>query len=329
MNYTEVNKLGFIEKGTGEHQSNIVYDTDGLSPCICAGFGVKQQPTMIVQTDKVNKLGNVGDIVTQGRAVIAPTLIAGMDHGNTVPYITEEKKLMVATRGRNPENPSDRTANANLEQRLEINDSEVANTLTTVQKDNLVLEQSALRMVRTEEGKALRKDYERGNLHHGFNEYREAEPRQDGLSNTITTVQKDNLVLEEKAIKIRQADKQGYALCEIGGAADLNYATSNTRRGRVIENGRICPTLTTENIPNVIELGNEKFYNFIYKIGEEWWLIRIRKLTPRECWRLMGFYDEDFDKAEKVNSNTQLYKQAGNSIVVNVLEEIFKQMIGE
>lgn len=75
--------------------------------------------------------------------------------------------------------------------------------------------------------------------------------------------------------------------------------------------------------------GNEKFYNFIYKFQNEWWLIRIRKLTPRECWRLMGFYDEDFEKAEKVNSNTQLYKQAGNSIVVNVLEEIFKQMIGE
>lgn len=132
-----------------------------------------------------------------------------------------------------------------------------------------------------------------------------------------------------EAIKIRQATEQGYALCEIGGAADLEYPTSQTRRGRVIENGKICPTLTTENIPNVIELGNPKFYNFIYKIDDEWWLIRIRKLTPKECWRLMGFYDEDFEKAEKVNSNTQLYKQAGNSIVVNVLEEIFKQMIGE
>lgn len=54
---------------------------------------------------------------------------------------------------------------------------------------------------------------------------------------------------------------------------------------------------------------------------------RIRRLTPLECWRLMGFDDEDFHKAEKVNSNTQLYKQAGNSIVVNVLEAIFKQMI--
>ncbi|HHX80043.1 MAG TPA: hypothetical protein GX692_03150, partial [Acholeplasmataceae bacterium] len=50
------------------------------------------------------------------------------------------------------------------------------------------------------------------------------------------------------------------------------------------------------------------------------------KLTPKECWRLMGFSDEDFDKASKVNSNSQLYKQAGNSIVVNVLMEIFKKM---
>ena len=50
--------------------------------------------------------------------------------------------------------------------------------------------------------------------------------------------------------------------------------------------------------------------------------LRIRKLTPKECWRLMGFADEDFHKAEAVNSNTQLYKQAGNSIVVNCIEEI-------
>lgn len=54
---------------------------------------------------------------------------------------------------------------------------------------------------------------------------------------------------------------------------------------------------------------------------------RIRKLTPRECWRLMDFSDEDFDKAARVNSSTQLYKQAGNSICRNVLVAIFGQMI--
>ena len=53
----------------------------------------------------------------------------------------------------------------------------------------------------------------------------------------------------------------------------------------------------------------------------------IRKLTPKECWRLMGFSDEDFEKAAKVNSNTQLYKQAGNSIVVDVLYSIFKELL--
>lgn len=57
--------------------------------------------------------------------------------------------------------------------------------------------------------------------------------------------------------------------------------------------------------------------------------LRIRKLTPKECWRLMGFDDIDFEKASKVNSNAQLYKQAGNSIVVNVLEAILKNLLLE
>lgn len=55
--------------------------------------------------------------------------------------------------------------------------------------------------------------------------------------------------------------------------------------------------------------------------------LKIRRITPRECWRIMDFSDDDFDKASAVNSNTQLYKQAGNSIVVNVLVAIFGQMI--
>jgi DNA (cytosine-5)-methyltransferase 1 len=55
--------------------------------------------------------------------------------------------------------------------------------------------------------------------------------------------------------------------------------------------------------------------------------LRIRKLTPKECWRLMGFDDEDFNKASQVCSNTQLYKQAGNSIVVNVLEAILNNLV--
>ena len=55
--------------------------------------------------------------------------------------------------------------------------------------------------------------------------------------------------------------------------------------------------------------------------------LKIRRLTPKEYWRLMGFDDEDYEKASKVNSNTQLYKQAGNSIVVNVLEAILTNLL--
>lgn len=55
--------------------------------------------------------------------------------------------------------------------------------------------------------------------------------------------------------------------------------------------------------------------------------LRIRKLTPKECIRLMGFDDEDYEKMKEVNSDSQIYKQAGNSIVVNVLEAIFREML--
>ena len=121
-------------------------------------------------------------------------------------------------------------------------------------------------------------------------------------------------------VHVKQATAQGSTPCRIGGVADLNYPDSRTRRGRVIENGEVCPTLTTENIPSVLE-------DWMWEIDGQKYLIRIRKLTPRECWRLMDFSDEDFEKAQAVNSNTQLYKQAGNSIVKNVLCEVFRQLI--
>ena len=78
---------------------------------------------------------------------------------------------------------------------------------------------------------------------------------------------------------------------------------------------------------NLIEnIKNGKGYEgIIEKLGGE--EMRIRKLTPKECFRLMGFDDESFHKAEAVNSNTQLYKQAGNSIVVPVLEHIITNLI--
>lgn len=127
------------------------------------------------------------------------------------------------------------------------------------------------------------------------------ESRKDGVTNTITSVQKDNYVA------IKTANKQGYDLAQDGDAIDLAYPNSTTRRGRV--GHEVSKTLACSDTMGTLQ-------NY-----------RIRKLTPKECWRLMGFDDTDFEKAEKVNSNTQLYKQAGNSIVVNVLEEILKELL--
>lgn len=96
----------------------------------------------------------------------------------------------------------------------------------------------------------------------------------------------------------------------------MSYPNSKTRRGRVQDNGETCPTITAES-------------NGLCKIksAETATEYRIRKLTPKECWRLMGFDDEDFEKAQSAGiSSTQLYKQAGNSIVVDVLYYIFKEL---
>lgn len=87
----------------------------------------------------------------------------------------------------------------------------------------------------------------------------------------------------------------------------------------------ICPTITI----NFWQQNNFVFCKEENEIKENLYegKYRIRKLTPKETWRLMGFDDEDFYKAEKVNSNSALYKQAGNSIVVNVLEGIFQNLV--
>lgn len=88
-------------------------------------------------------------------------------------------------------------------------------------------------------------------------------------------------------------------------------------QGRVYDKNELCPTLRTFQggglQPKAIEETKCGGY-------------RIRKFTPRECWRLMGYTDEDFDKAAAVNSNSQLYKEAGNAIVKQVLMAIFLQM---
>lgn len=126
----------------------------------------------------------------------------------------------------------------------------------------------------------------------------------DGIAPTIRAYQGGGL---EPKIRVKEATSQGYAEAEIGDSVNLSHPNSKTRRGRV-----------SKQIANTLLTGESQG-----AVGPDF---RIRKLTPRECWRLQGFPDWAFDKAQEVNSNSQLYKQAGNSVTVNVIAAIAKEL---
>ena len=295
--------------------------------------------------------------------------------------------ITCAMRGRNPDNPSDRNSGIELEQRLELG-GDIANCITTVQKDSLVAEPKlAIRQAtkkgyieipqggvfdasypdsttrrwrvqgngfisptltaggeppclfegitepnvltpkRTEYGKAMRKDYETGNIQESRHNMTQLEPRTDGVSNTITTVQKDNLLAEPKCLAVMQATDyikklrrgNGIITVESDGTIRGNYKHKNGYSSIsemvIMNDENPSLTITTAHTPKCY--GETTEY-------------RIRKLTPRECFRLMGVSESDIDKIQSAGiSKTQQYKMAGNSIVVDVLYYIFRNLFND
>ena len=146
---------------------------------------------------------------------------------------------------------------------------------------------------------------------------------QDGACRTIkaqyNNTSRSNLIRQDSfgatgVIVIPSNTKDGYVECEVGGVIDISYPTSKTRRGRVQDGGKTTPALTCATENNLVRIENN---------------YRIRKLTERECFRLMGVNDTDSDKIREVVSKSQCYKLAGNSIVVDVLVAIFNQLFSE
>lgn len=195
----------------------------------------------------------------QENGEICPTLMVGQQD---ICYI--DTPCIAASRGRNPQNPSERTVGSPTEQRLEINKNGTSNTITTVQKDNYVVEPN------NKFGK-MKNPYDIANEYFRRNDFTEP------------------IALDEQNKCIRK---------------DFTVGTLTTDGSSPKKNNRVIVADITRDF-------------------------RIRKLTPLECWRLMGFADDQFYKAEEVNSNSQLYKQAGNSIVVNVLEALMTQLLGK
>lgn len=325
----------FVLGGLQEHQTPRM---DGISPALteAMGKGGGQTPLIIdtksseeerffrqaVETVLENDCG-VGDTVDAfnkkvNRSGVCPTITTRPEGFKTaILPIVEDKSdnpVIVAMRGRNPNNPSDRTVGAPTEQRLEVNEKGLCNTLTSVQKDNLVLEHkkgSKQYVVRRYNEFISEKGY----IPKGFVPYnkQEVEDIAPTLTGQCSCPSGSSAVLMlEEPVKVKSATKLGYEEAESGDFVNITFPSSKTKRGRV-----------GKGVAHTLTCGDGNAF-----ITEN---IRIRKLTPRECLRLMGWKDEQIDKIQAAKiSGTQQYRQAGNGIVVQVLEYIFKALfLGE
>ena len=418
------------------HEVSRVVDTNDIAPTVKENNGTV---TAIVEPNII-KVGQVSNEGSQSGMVydtngLSPTICAGC-HGYAIGNVlVNDEPFIVASRGRNPENPSDRTTGSHTEQRLEANTNGTTNTITTVAKDNYVMEPQVLRAERTDYGKKIRKQYEAGEVYEKIGNMREMMPRTDGISNTITTIQKDNYVMEpiiyddynsripqdqdaittlttncgasavRNGVKIieptvcEQRCDEGLRLFKddvvgtlrtidacgdkrviepelqfVGGIGNKDWAKDGKQLSRNYPQGNrvysadgIAASLTAQGVGsyggasglyavdeniNPVRIGNiygEQFGTGY--AGNVWdqesvsptimtaqggnrqplvvdnvkW--RIRKLTPKECWRLMGFSDEDCNRSSDYVSDSSLYKQAGNSIVTSCLVAIFYSLL--
>lgn len=339
------------------------------------GFG-NQSMTGVIEPNII-KVGQLDSSFDQSGRVysaegIAPTVMSN-SHGKTSggytsPKILVDKKpFIVASRGRNPENPSDRTTGSPTEQRLEANMSGTTNTITTVVKDNYVMEpiiyddynsripqdQDVITTLTTNCGasavrngvKIIEPTVCEQRCDEGLRFFK------DDVVGTLRTIDAcgDKRVIEPELTQIGTIDGNGHeirrrvydadgispTLCGVGSGGntepkvlvkdeDVNpvrigniygeqFGTGYA--GNVWDQDSVSPTIMTAQGGNRQPL----------VVDDVKW--RIRKLTPLECWRLMGFSDEDCNRASAYVSDSSLYKQAGNSIVTSCLVAIFYSLL--
>lgn len=384
---------GLYDDEDGKHQAGAIWDKDAISPTLDTMQGGNRQPYIV---DEIKVVGNYMPSNHDASRVvdidgIAPTVKE--NHG-TVTAIAEP--FIVASRGRNPENPSDRTVGAPTEQRLEPNFSGCTNTLTSVQKDNYVCEPVAEKNLWTETQKKM--ITEDGNVKRYINSdvvdefnvgdcadisfpngYNKANRVFEGYSPAIngTTTQssfivKEPIVYDDYNSRI-SADQNAIntLTCNCGASAERNGVKIiepvivedfyQSREPRVYT--ETAPTIRSERIglkaadgeieypcstrgkqvasairASIYKQGSRNLEeNVVNGLGYEgvieqeepkirW---RIRKLTDKECWRLMNFSDSDNDRASKYVSASALYKQAGNSIIVACLIALMSSLFIE
>lgn len=336
-------------------QNGNIYNTEGISPTINAGIGVKGNGIGSNNAPKILEYKIYQNVKVRKYEV----------------DINELKKTLKIAKNKSGLTIKD------ISCKLGVNKTTVehwfrSDDCFSIPDENIWLDLKALLNIQTDEfDKSIIEfeikpnEYDMSNRVYG----------EQGIAPTLTATGESGA---KKIILIPQATKKGYIEMEVPGICDLSYPDSKTRRGRVQEDGKVCPTLTAssqdicyvelplekeikvdENIrPSVRKNFEREKYDIansskgIYRCKcESGWQdnqvgikyaptlrvsnsdtfvysdFRIRKLTPRECFRLMGMKEDDIDKIQEAGiSNTQQYKMAGNSIVVDVLEAIFKNL---
>ncbi len=387
-------RLGNINP-SGNGMNGNVYSSENIAPTLTTNKGegskcVVTEPNEIIQINNPNHFSQR----VYSKDGIALTIAAGNNGGGKEPC-----KIVCEQR---------------TDEGLRFFKDDVCGTIRTIDAggDKRVIEKNILRYERTEYGKEIRKQYENGEIEEKIGNMRELKPREDGISNTLTTVQKDNLLLEKtnellvvgntvpsehtagrvfdtegvsptvmyrnsKVIQVLEGQSESPKPELVGGIGEINFGKQYRQGNRVYDAEKTAMCLLSQPV------GNAGGNSYLYAVKEEqvpnelqlftnleggkWDKIhessvydsnglsptiptcgggniepkayhnyKIRKLTPKECWRLMGFSDEEFGKARqslidthyngKDRANSQLYKQAGNSIVVDVLVSIYRNL---
>lgn len=353
--------------------TSVIFDINGVSPALTtpSGGGVipkiiemKEEPKIVSYSrDKKGKIENYHT------KEVANTIHCSTEtRGNTAQYVLEPKPIVEMNKY--PSNHGETVS--------------IAEPFVVASRGR---EPNVLTPKRTEYGKKVRKDWESHKLIQQRKYMQQMKPRTDGVSNTITSVQKDNMLLEP--LRIKANTREGFAEVEEYGAVNISQPSSCTRRGRVQGNkGDIIGTLLTGEENAVLEPKAEEVRRvaeevrrqpcgvtvdkdnnlrpyrqdkaksgvaelqteFAESVGStltsarpnnvygDTFPYRIRRLIPRECFRLMDVDDEDYDKIKNYVkghrkngkpmyiSESQQYKLAGNSIVVACMEHIFEQL---
>lgn len=319
-------KVGFINQDT---QASQVYDTDGISPTLSAGTHGYAQGYIEVKEatkkgydiaepgDSIN-ISNPNSLTRRGRVgkEIANTLETSCNQ------VVVEPLLIKFSRTENAKKQRKETGTNNFQDKqIEFVKLDISNTITTVQKDNLIIEPQLNQIAQIEGFESEGRVYDANGL---------ARTIKDGggggsktgwykVDEKVILIEhrghknKDAKIIDTEIVPTLRAESHGHETKIVEPQND--WVVGGLQENQTPRIDGICPTLTSA-------MGMGGGQTPIVKPNQ-----RIRKLTPLECFRLQAFSDEFFYKAKAVNSDTQLYKQAGNTITVSVIKAIINNLL--